>query len=38
MWYNSITKELSSTSPWGTTYLHPDLRTELYSDWGQVEE
>lgn len=37
-WYNSTTNELSSTPPWGASYLHPDIQADIYSDWQQVSD
>lgn len=36
LWHNRVTNELSSTPPWGNSYLSHDCIDECYCDWEQV--
>ena len=38
MYYNKITKELSSIPPWGTAFLMEKIRRLRYPDWTEVAD
>ena len=37
MYYNSITNEMTSTPPWGSSYISEKLKQTKYGDWQEVE-
>ena len=38
MYYNSITNEMTSTPPWGSSYVSDKLKQTKYGDWQEVED
>jgi hypothetical protein len=38
LFYNSKTKELTTSPPWGNSWINPDIQADLYSDWIQVPD
>lgn len=38
MWYNSKTRELQSTPPWGASYVAQEVIEEIYFDWQSVAD
>ena len=38
MYYNKITRELSSIPPWGTAFLMEKIRRLRYPDWIEVAD
>lgn len=37
-YFNPKTNELSTTPPWGSSYLAPEAQVELYGDWEVKED